>query len=216
LDKRRVRRLLAVRNGKMGAFIAHFDLPAIATCPGRSSICERLCYASHGRFVTRVVRRRLAWCYRQSLRTDFVPRLVREIRRRGVIVCRVHVSGDFYDSDYAWKWLEVIQACPSVRFYWYSRSWRVAAIAPALEEMARLANVRGWYSCDAETGEPDIVPEGVRLCYLQQAPEARPAKSELVFRARPMRRQPRLGLPMICPQETNKDVTCGSCQFCWR
>lgn len=212
----RVRPLLAVRNGKLGSSIFHFDLPAITTCPGRSHVCERLCYATHGRFVTRAVKRRLVRCHRASLRPNFAERVIREVKSRGVIVCRVHVSGDFYSADYARAWLAVLEACPKTRFYAYTRSWRVEGISPVLEAMAALENTRLWYSTDQETGEPESVPEGVRLAYLQHTPEAVPQKSELVFRPRGMRRQPRVGLPLICPQETHKDVNCGNCQLCWR
>jgi hypothetical protein len=39
---RSVRPLLAMGNGKLGQSIYHFDLPPVVTCPGRSSVCERV------------------------------------------------------------------------------------------------------------------------------------------------------------------------------
>jgi hypothetical protein len=211
---RRVRALLTLKNGKLGSSIFHFDLPAVTTCPGRSTICERVCYAKSGRFVTRKVKNRLAWCYRQSLREDFAERMIAVIRRLGAIVVRLHVSGDLYSADYARKWLEVMRQCAKVRFYLYSRSWRAAGILPWLARMAALSNVRVWFSCDAE-GQPETVPPGVRLAYLQHTPEVTPDGADLVFRVRGLR-QARVGLPMACPQETDKQVNCGNCQYCWR
>jgi hypothetical protein len=61
---------------------------------------------------------------------DFVPRVVAEIRRRGVHTLRVHVSGDFFSADYARKWLDVARQSRRTRFYAYTRSWRVEDVLP--------------------------------------------------------------------------------------
>ncbi|HXG09295.1 MAG TPA: hypothetical protein VNK04_05855 [Gemmataceae bacterium] len=130
------------------------------------------------------------------------------------------MSGDFYDALYAAHWLDVMKACQRTRFYFYTRSWRVPAIAEVLEAMAALRCCRAWYSIDAQTGVPASVPQGVRLAYLQVGEEG-PALADLMFRVRRLRRQPqRIGLPLLCPHETPqgraRDVNCGTCGFCWR
>lgn len=213
------RMLLAQGNGKLGRSICHFDLPAVSTCPGRSSVCERACYARRHRFRTRVVQRRLRWCLRQSRRADFVDRMVDEIRRTGAIVVRIHVSGDFYSADYALRWLEVIQRQPGVRFYFYTRSWRIAAIAVVLEKMATRDNCRVWYSVDAETGWPTPRPPGVRLAALQTDNTPPPAEADLLFRV-PRLRRDAVPLTVLCPHEAprgaERGTNCGSCGRCWR
>jgi hypothetical protein len=211
------RNLLVVKNGKMGEFIASFSIPAIRTCPGSTSLCRSACYANSGHFRRLSVRRRLSWNLRQTRCDDFVQRMIDEIRRRGVIVLRIHVAGDVYSADYARKWLTIIRASPLVKFFLYTRSWRIPEIAPVLAEMAREQNARVWYSVDAETGEPETVPPGVRLAFMQHAPEAVPQRSQLVFRTSRAKGLPKFGLPMVhCPQEDDKAVTCGSCQACFR
>jgi hypothetical protein len=214
-----VRSLLRLGNGKLGEAIHHFDLPAVATCPGRTAVCEQVCYANRGRFNTKSIRDRLAWNREQSSLPDFAPRLVEEIRRKGVLVLRLHVSGDFYSAEYADFWLTVMRACPQARYYFYTRSWRVPAIVPAIERMAGLANCRAWYSIDEETGIPTVIPSGVRLAYVQTSRQ-RPARADLVFRVRGLRKQPRLELPTVCPQETpaghGQGINCGSCGVCFR
>jgi hypothetical protein len=214
-----VRPLLAVGNRKLGQSIFHFDLPAVVTCPGRSAVCERVCYARQSRFLLPVVQERLRWCYAQSRRADFVDRLVAEIRRKGALVVRPHVSGDFYDAAYAGKWLAVMRRCPRVRFYFYTRSWRKAAIALVLEQMAALRCCRVWYSIDDATGLPQRVPLGVRLAHLQVADGERPELVDLMFRVRRLRRQ-RISLGLVCPSETpqgrSNDVNCGNCGRCWQ
>jgi hypothetical protein len=211
--------LLAMGNGKLGRSIFHFDLPAVTTCPGRSSVCERVCYARRHRFRTRAVQRRLRWCLRQSRRADFADRMVDEIRRTGAIVVRIHVSGDFYSADYAARWLAVIRRLPGVRFYCYTRSWRVPEVAPVLARLAAEPNCRVWFSADAETGPPDPVPPGVRVATLQTVGDDPPADTDLLFRVQQLRRDP-VPLTVLCPHEaplgSARGTNCGSCGRCWR
>jgi len=206
-------------NGKLGQSIFHFDLPAVSTCPGRSSVCEQVCYARSGNFLFPQVQERLHWCYEQSRREDFASRMAREIHRKGVLVVRIHVSGDFYSGDYAAKWLAVMRQCPRVRFYFYTRSWRIPDIAAVLEQMAQLRCCRPWYSLDDGTGLPRHVPLGVRLAYLQVSGDERLELVDLLFRVRRLRRQ-RLPLSLVCPHETPQgkthEVNCGNCGRCWQ
>ncbi|WP_422923204.1 GP88 family protein [Singulisphaera sp. PoT] len=212
----RIRPLLTLGNGKVGEAIHLWSIPALATCPGRTSVCSRGCYARQGRFLLPAVKERLGWCLEQSKLEEFAPSMIAEIKRRGALVVRVHVAGDFYSAEYAEKWLAVMKGCPRTRFYGYSRSWRIHDIAPVLEEMARLRCCRLWYSLDAETGLPDSVPPGIRLAYMQ-VNDDRPEQADLVFRVRRLRKESTDGMP-VCPQETakGKSTTCGGCGICWK
>lgn len=212
--------LLTRGNGKLGEGIHAWSLPAIDTCPGRSDLCFRACYARSGRFRTRAMRSRLAANLAASQADDFVPRIIAEIHRRGVHILRIHVSGDFYDAEYAHKWAGIARRCPRTTLYAYTRSWRVPAIAPALAELARLRNVRLWFSGDAETGPPPTLPPRARVAYLQTDRHEQPA-GDLVFRVRPLRSQPtaRRLLTVVCPTEVSprrSGVTCTSCRLCHR
>lgn len=164
---------------------------------------------------------RLKWNLAQTRRGDFVARMADEITRKGVLVIRIHASGDFGTAEYAGKWLEIMKQCPQVRYYAYTRSYRVPAIAAVLEEMAQFDCCRLWYSIDAETGVPPSVPVGVRLAYLQVNDDT-PELCDLYFRVRRLRkeRQHRIGLALICPHETpqgqERGITCGSCQYCFK
>lgn len=213
------RNLLTRGNGKLGEGIHAWSMSAVETCPGRSTLCERVCYARSGRFRTQLLQERLAENLDAALADDFVRRMTKEIRRRGVHTLRIHVSGDFFSADYARKWLVIARRSPYTTFYAYTRSWRVPEIAPTLEELARLRNVRLWYSCDAETGLPEKIAPDIRLAYLQTAPEDTPA-GDLVFRIESLRatRARRIGLSLVCPRETGHpnatSITCTSCRRC--
>ena len=122
-----VRPLLTRGNGKLGEGIHAWSLAAVETCPGRSPLCERVCYAKGGRFATDRMRERLQENLDAALADDFVKKVVAEIRRRGVHTVRVHVSGDFFSAEYARKWFEIARQCKRTTFYAYTRSWRVPA-----------------------------------------------------------------------------------------
>lgn len=212
-----IRPLLVQGNQKLSAGIFHFDLPAVSTCPGRSSLCERRCYARHGRFRYPVVQERLRWNLAQTKRADFVDRLVREVYRKGVLVCRFHVSGDIYSPGYARKLLEVIGRSPHCSFWFYTRSWRVPAIFPLVTAISLMPNCQVWLSADARTGFPPAVPATCRVAWLQTGRADGNAEADLVFLDHPLRR---LELPVanVCPTDTpaGNGVTCATCQVCWR
>jgi hypothetical protein len=217
-----VRNLLTRGNRKLGENIFAWSLPAVVSCPGRSSLCAGVCYATAGYFRTSAVSHRLADNLQAAARPDFAARIIQEIRRRWVQVCRVHVAGDFLSAAYARAWVRIFRACPQTRFYAYTRSWRVPEIAPVLGQMAQLRNVRLWYSADRETGVPPSVPQGVRVAWLEDGEGHADPDADLVFVVRRLRRaaSSRLELPLICPHETPQgreaEVTCTTCGRCWR
>ncbi len=217
----RTSHLLVEGNDKLGGLVWAFSIPAARTCPGMTPCCARECYARQSRFrfpaVKAALRRNLA----AARREDFAWRMAREIAARNVRTLRVHVAGDFFAPAYVGKWVGVARACPGVRFFAYTRSWRVEAIRGPLEVFASLPNVRLWYSADRDTGPPPAVPDGVRVAWLEtEADEEVPDAADLVFRPRRLRKtpNPRVPLPLVCPADADGPgkVTCGSCGECWR
>lgn len=213
-----VRGLLTMGNGKVGQSIHLWGLPPILTCPGSTETCRGACYATKGRYLFAAVRERLGWNLEQARKATFVETMTREVRRKGCLVVRVHASGDFFDAEYAEKWLAIMKRC-SATFYWYSRSFVVPEIASVFERMAKLKNMRGWYSLDKDSVLPEHVPPGIRTAYLQAEEEEAIPVADLLFRIRTLRKQ-RLPLSVICPNESPQGkeagVTCGSCTRCFR
>ena len=214
------RGLLTRGNKKVGESVHLWSVPAVKTCPGSTETCRRVCYATKSRFLLQTVKDRLQWNWDQSQLPNFVDRMVAEVRKKGCLVVRVHAAGDFASAEYAEKWYEIIRRSPRTKFYGYSRSYRVPEIAEVLERMAALDNFQLWYSLDADTGLPERIPPGVRLCYLQSDQEG-PESAELIFRVRKLRKEKatRVGLSVICPSETPRgralDTNCGNCRRCW-
>jgi hypothetical protein len=213
-----VRPLLSLGNDKLGATIHSWSIPAVQTCPGRSCTCERVCYATHGRFLTAQSKAAMRWRWQQSKRPDFAERMLDEVFRRGVLVCRIHVAGDFYSPGYLSKWIEIAAGARNTRFFTYTRSWRVEKIEPLLRSFAALDNVRLWYSADSDTGYPPRVPPAVQIAWLQNT-TAVPRQADLLFQVRGLRK---LSLPLaipVCEQETPqgkaRGVNCANCGVCW-
>uniref|UniRef100_UPI0036F26161 GP88 family protein n=1 Tax=Zavarzinella formosa TaxID=360055 RepID=UPI0036F26161 len=141
------------------------------------------------------------------------------MRRKGCLVLRVHSSGDFFSPVYAEKWLWIMKKVSRPRYYFYTRSYRIPEIAEVLEKMAALKQVRGWYSTDSETGTPENVPKRIRTAYLQVDEDTPPEPADLLFRVRRLRKQPRprIGLTVLplCPNESDKEISCGACTRCF-
>jgi hypothetical protein len=204
-----------------------FGLPSRTTCPGRSALCARVCYSYHLERFRPSVRARYRRNLTLSRRPDFPQRVLAFLSARPVDVVRVHTAGDFYSAAYARQWLSIMVAAPAVRFFLYTRSWRVRGIRRVLVAMARLPNVRIWFSCDQEIGVPRRVPAKVRLAWLLTEPDDWPPRADLVFRVRRLRGtvQKRVtwregnGAALVCPTEngaTGPRATCSQCRFCWR
>jgi hypothetical protein len=145
--------------------------------------------------------------------------MIDEVYRKGVLVCRIHVAGDFFSPSYLSKWIEIAARSPNTRFFTYTRSWRVEKIEPLLRAFAALENVRLWYSADSDTGYPSQVPEGVQVAWLQDTSVV-PEKAHLLFQTRSVRK---LALPLVipvCGQELpegkTKGVNCANCGVCWK
>ncbi len=217
--------MLTPGNHKLGhRLIWGFGLPSGTpdTCPGMTAACRSDCYA----VAVERYRPAAAARYRANLilsrGRDFVRRVRAFLIAHGVRVVRVHTGGDFYSARYARKWLRIMRRSPRVRFFFYTRSWRVPAIKAVIDRMAGLPNCRAWYSADVDTGVPADVPPHVRMAWLMTAPgDHPPPGTDLMFRVRRLRRRPEPAPgPRVCPAEDGvvraRPVTCEACGVCWR
>ena len=161
----------------------------------------------------------MEWRLQQCKKPGFVAAMVEELFRRGVLVCRVHVAGDFFSPLYTAKWIEIVSKSPNVKFFAYTRVWRIEKLEPYLRTLAAFDNMRLWYSVDCDTGQPAFVPERVRVAHMQTSAEEA-VSGDLVFQIQGLRR---LDLPLavpVCEQETPegkaRGVNCANCTVCWR
>jgi hypothetical protein len=224
-----VPKLFTKKNKKVGENVLLWNLPVFDTCPGKTMACATNCYANNDAYRRPSVQRRHAWNLRDAEADNFCERAIIELRQRNPRLVRIHSAGDFYTPEYTRKWVAITAALPNVKFWAYTRSWRVKEILPELVRLASLPNVRVWFSCDQDTGLPDAVPN-IRACWLQVEDEVPPTPEpgkmaidheSVAFRTKREGREPatRIGLALCCPTYNGlpqaAGVTCETCKFCF-
>ena len=108
-----------------------WNLPAVTTCPFRTPSCEKYCYARKAERLYPDCLPSRTRNFDESRRADFVARMtytilkVRKASRAATVVVRIHESGDFYNAEYARKWLEIMNNCKgeSIKFIAYTKSF---------------------------------------------------------------------------------------------
>ena len=95
-----------------------WNLPAVITCPFRTVLCEKFCYAlkAEKQYKESCINARHKHL-EQSKQADFVLKMIftietelaRPKNKNKKIVFRIHESGDFYNMTYAAKWLDIIK-----------------------------------------------------------------------------------------------------------
>lgn len=92
-----------------------WNLPAVKTCPFRTSMCEKSCYARKAERVYPQVLPSRERNFRDSLEDDFAGNMIYTVEallnsrayKGKTVYFRIHESGDFYNLEYAKKWVEV-------------------------------------------------------------------------------------------------------------
>ena len=92
-----------------------WNLPAVKTCPYRTAMCEKSCYARKAERVYPQVLPSRENNFRDSLEEDFSENMVYTIEtlldsrayKGKQVYFRIHESGDFYNLEYAKKWVEI-------------------------------------------------------------------------------------------------------------
>ena len=189
--------IISPNNTKLGK-IPSFSLPAITSCPGRTTWCSTLCYADK---ISRIYKN-AAKSYQTNYtaaqyKQNFVQHMNTEILKlynKGIKVFRMHVSGDFYDVKYIHNWVSIANANPNMMFYGYTRSWSIPNMLSHLEALRGLHNVILFASTDDTT--VGNVPAGWREAY---AGSVKPNGKKMV----------------TCLEQAGKVATCDKCKICF-
>lgn len=190
-------------NGKIGfsgrfyKSIKVWNLPPMATCPGRSTWCSENCYNADPRADVFPIKR---WQTNWGLLEKFPEELAAQIAtaisamtRPAAI--RIHSSGDFYSQLYVSWWRRIIENAPDVSFWCYTRSWTNSDLIADLEMLRQMPNVQLFASWDHTMPDP---PKAWRL-------------SIMASRMNP----PHLS-GLDCPEQYYKGPNCANCGYCIR
>ena len=178
---------IPVKNTKLGK-ISSFSLPPIKTCPGRSPVCEKLCYVDKFYRQYPSVPKAYAANWEAAESDTFVADMVAKIQ--GLPSFRIHVSGDFYSAEYITLWVFIAELCPDTKFWAYTRSWNVPDLVPHLEILRDMPNVQLFASWDESMPEP---PTTWRKAYMGAG--SQPAYD--------------------CPEQDGRKADCKACQYCF-
>ena len=145
-----------------------FNLPARMTCPGKTELCSRVCYALKAeRQYTCPVRNVLTarmGNLEASRRLDFTDQISDQIQKglKNIKRVRIHESGDFYNQAYLDKWYEIAHAFPELRFYAYTKSFN-------LDFSTRPANFWLIASLDSSTTSAQLARYKARERFFQNS-----------------------------------------------
>lgn len=129
-------------NAKLGKATAIFSLPAGHTCPGALLCMSRAnehtgkltdgpknvfrCYAASGENLFRNIRVSRWRNFRALLKAKTIEAMAsmieRSMPRKGIKLCRIHSSGDFFSQAYFDAWLLVASRKPEIVFYAYTKA----------------------------------------------------------------------------------------------
>ena len=110
-----------------------WSLPSKITCPYRTAHCEAECYAVKAEIQYPDC---LPCRYRnleETKKVSFVEDMTKRIlsyyknNRKPTLIVRIHESGDFYNKEYANKWLAIMDNCKhikGIKFIAYTKSFK--------------------------------------------------------------------------------------------
>lgn len=172
-----------------GPSVGAFSMAPGTSCPGATAWCAAECYAKSPfkRYAGTTAR----WTENeQAARAGKMPRISPSVK-----IFRLHVSGDFFSAPYIRAWIRLVRMHPDVKFWGYTRSWRVGRLAAALEQLRDQPNVQLFASVDTSS---ELAPDGWRVAFIE---------GDHRFDTTPS---------LACPEQAGTAANCKSCGFCFR
>ena len=210
-------------NGKTPTIANTFGLPSgkAYSCPGATSVCEKICYAGKLEKVFKGVKAVLLtnWEQLKDASQEQMEALLYQMidefdkdcdKRNAEKLFRIHWDGDFFSHTYTVAWSNVIKAFPKIQFWVYTRSDFAVPILTGIDNLAL------YFSTDDDNWQ--LASElkktnGVKLAYL--------ANNFAMGKERMLSITVKSAIP--CPENAKKlplisekgsaCVTCGQCVF---
>jgi hypothetical protein len=136
-------------NGKTPTIANTFGLPSgkSYSCPGATSVCEKICYAGKLEKIYKGVKDILLKNWEQlkdasqpqmeALLYQMIDEFNKDCDKRNAKkLFRIHWDGDFFNDTYAMAWKNVIKAWPSIQFWVYTRSDFAVPILKGIDNLA--------------------------------------------------------------------------------
>jgi hypothetical protein len=210
-------------NGKTPTIANTFGLPAgkAFSCPGATSVCEKMCYAGKLEKVYKGVRNILVSNFEQLINADkltmvtlldeMISEFIKDCEKRNAEkLFRIHWDGDFFNVDYAMAWREVIEMNPTVQFWAYTRS------SFAVPVLVNIPNLSLYFSADEANKQMAIDLKkqyGVKLAYLANTFAEGKADFETIQEKSPIPCPENNKKIVLISQKGSACVLCSQCVF---
>jgi hypothetical protein len=218
----------ASANGKVANISNAFGIlsGAAYSCPGQTSVCERVCYAGKLENLFKGFRAVMESNWNAVKGATYgelvesLNALIGEFRaacvkRNAEPVFRIHHDGDFFSRTYAAAWADVVRRNPDVRFWAYTRSFIPGA--NVVDILADIPNLTLYLSVDEDNRRwaeiARVEYPSLLIAYLADtADEAAIAVKEMTGTNRPGAACPEVmgRIPLI----TTEGGACFSCGLC--
>jgi hypothetical protein len=115
----------------MGKGFFIWNLPCRVTCPGKTEICSKKCYANKAERMYPNVRNSRMENFETSKLEDFADRMIRKIwvmqdeNSSFAGFFRIHESGDFYSQKYLEDWKKICKEFPDIKFLAFTKSFHL-------------------------------------------------------------------------------------------
>jgi hypothetical protein len=168
-----------------GSRIFTLSLEERASCP-RSCMHWRSCYTNHMPFTKRLR-------HGPTLVARIEQELVELTERHpeGVVI-RTHISGDFWSTDYVRQWARWLRRFSNLRVFGYTAHTPRSRIGSEI----RVVTDRYWSRFAIRFSDSTLETRAANTIHYQ-----------------PVRPVVREGI--VCPAQTAKTETCGTCALCW-
>ena len=167
---------LSTPDGKKPLIANTFGLPSgkSFSCPGATSVCEKICYAGKLEKIFKSTRELLLanWDAVQNKSVNELQQMIQFMiddfkwecdKYNAPKLFRIHWDGDFFSKDYTRAWRRVIKHNKDVQFWVYTR------VPPAIEMLTGIGNLSLYFSADADNKDEAKRLRndyGVRLAWL--------------------------------------------------
>jgi hypothetical protein len=212
-------------NRALGRGMWDWSIPPEPSCRGAMPVCENRCYGKREQFRKRKLKR----CYIRNFAAcksrGFAAAMIAELQRGRPVGFRIDDIGDFFSVSYIAKWTRIVRVCRQVKFFAYTRAWRIAELWTELQKLSAEVNMVLVLSVDnASAAELSALQgaDGLLRAWLAIDNSDIPTcPVDLVFRCDWQEMPPLENLDhfgaRICPRETGRSMpTCRECTFCWK
>ena len=166
-------------NGKRSAIANTFGLPSGKqySCPGATSVCEKICYAGKLERIYTSVKEVLLhnWNLVKDADHDTLVSLLDDMVTAFEYDCkakdaeqlfRIHWDGDFFSDTYAYAWRTVIERHKDTQFWVYTRVPTAASILDGID------NLSLYFSTDDENKDSAVylreTGQKIKVAYLSE------------------------------------------------